>query len=152
MKTRTKIAIAIILALLYFAIQNCFPQSRDEASDVTLAELQAAYSTYNITEFNGGLPGDAIIDFSEHEKDNMATTTLMTDGRFHLSFNRKYVTGIRTMNLIMLHEQCHVKTWGDRHGQNWQACMLKLDANGAFREIIIDGYEEPRFQVNGKEQ
>ena len=152
MKTRTKIAIVIVLAFLCFAIRNCFPQSRDETSDVTLAELQAAYSTYNITEFKGNLPGDTLVDFDEHDKDNMATTTMLPNGRFHLSFNRKYIVGVRIMDLTMLHEQCHLITWGDRHGSRWQACMLKLDASGAFREIIIDGYEEPRFQVNGKEQ
>ena len=148
MKTRTKIAITIILALLYFIIQRSLPYSRSEEYDVTLAELQAAYSTYNITEFNGDLPSDTIVDFNEHDKDNMATTALLTDGKFHLSFNRKYVTGIRIMNMTMLHEMCHVKTWGDEHKLNWQGCMLDLDRTGAFREIIIDGYHEPEHRRN----
>jgi hypothetical protein len=146
MKTRTKIAIAIILALLYFAVQNGFPRSQSEEYDVTLAELQAAYSTYNITEFNGDLPGDTLIDFNEHDKDNMATTALLTDGKFHLSFNRKYVTGVRIMNMTMLHEMCHVKTYGNEHGLIWQSCMLDLDRAGVFREILIDGYHEPEYR------
>lgn len=148
MKTRTKIAIAIILALLYFTIQNGFPRSREEAQGVTLAELQAAYSTYNITEFNGDLPGDTIVDFNEHDKDNMASTTLLLDGKFHLSFNRTYINGVRVMNMVMLHEMCHVKTYGNEHGLIWQSCMLDLDRSGAFREIIIDGYHEPEHRRN----
>ena len=144
MKTRTKIAIAIILALLFYVfIQSGFYREQEEANEVSLTELQAAYSTYNITEFNGDLPTDTLIDFNEHDKDDLASTTKLIDGRFHISFNRKYLTGVRFMNVVMLHEMCHVKMYGDEHGLNWQSCMLDLDGSGAFREILIDGYHEP---------
>ncbi len=146
MKKRWLVLFIIAMAGLFFY----FEHRRDEVTVVhsqektvvTVEELQATYRTYNLTEFGGKLPTDTIIDFDEKDPDNMASTSQEADGQFHISFNHKFVAGVRVMNLTMLHEQCHIATWGNKHGREWRACMLKLDAAGVFREIIIDGYRE----------
>jgi hypothetical protein len=153
MKKRWLVLFIIFLAGLFFYFEHYRDKATgQETHPVTTTDLQTTYQTYNLTEFDGKLPPDVLLDFDEKDADNMASTSQELDGRFHLSFNRKYVVGARVMNLTVLHEMCHVATWGDKHGLKWQGCMFRLDARGSFREIIIDGYEEPRFQVNGKER
>ncbi len=84
------------------------------------------------------------------EKKEMATTWCTKSGCI-LSFNPKYVLAPRVADSTMLHEMCHLKLWDKEvdtkgtqvyHGKMWQNCMLQLDAQGIFREIIIDNYRE----------
>jgi predicted SprT family Zn-dependent metalloprotease len=85
------------------------------------------------------------------EKKEMATTWC-TSGGCILSFNTRYVLAPRVADSTMLHEMCHMKLWDEEntkgqqiyHGAVWQKCMLQLDAQGVFREIIIDNYKEGR--------
>lgn len=107
--------------------------------------LDVWYNDYNNHYFYGRLPHDVVIDYSESSQ-YMATTSKMSDGRFHIAFNEKYTAAERVAHLILLHEMCHVKTWDDpdhsheNHGKMWRACMLELDTEGAFRAELIDGY------------
>lgn len=104
--------------------------------------LNVWYDEYNETYFATRLPHDVVIDYSETGP-FMATTMKMSDGRFHIAFNEKYVASPRVAHIILLHEMCHVKTWEENgHGRLWRSCMLSLDASGAFRAELIDGYRE----------
>lgn len=119
-----------------------------EFPSVTVSYLERLYAIDNETYFRNRLPKHPSIDLTEDK--NMAST-LCNDGDCVLKFNLKYVAAERVANFTMLHEMCHVMVWGKEldddgkeivHGKIWRSCMLQLDAVGAFREIIIDGYRE----------
>lgn len=111
--------------------------------------LYEIYSEYNSLYFGSKLPKEVVIDHSEAVQ--MATTMKMPDGYFHIAFNDKYTAAEVVQNLVLLHEMCHVKTWGEqptdgtfdqsrRHGPLWRSCMLELNVQGVFRREIIEGY------------
>lgn len=108
----------------------------------TVKEIENQYRIFNEQYFDNKLPKDVVIDYSESV--DMASTMKMRDGRFHIAFNDKFVAAPRIMNIVLIHEQCHVKTWEEilKHGPLWRTCMLTLDATGAFRNELIDNYEE----------
>jgi predicted SprT family Zn-dependent metalloprotease len=105
-------------------------------------ELDKKYAEYNEIYFGGKLPADTVIDHSESVQ--MASTMKMSDGRFHIAFNDKYTLADRVARLVLLHEQCHIKTWTEQdiaeHGPRWRTCMLALDLQGVFRREWIDDY------------
>lgn len=112
--------------------------------------LDSIYREFNEQYFSEKLPKNVLIDFSEHGP-YLATTEKMIDGRFRIAFNSDYVTAQRVAREVMLHEQCHIKTWVDtedeedfktgRHNRRWIACMLTVDMQGGFRRELIDYYE-----------
>jgi hypothetical protein len=150
MRTRTKVLILIALAILFSWLFGCAP-SREHyvpvmstaGGDTSVEYLQQLYITYNYGYFHNRLPTNVTIDLNE--KTDMASTSCKNDACV-LSFNPKYVAAPRVADFTMLHEQCHVKTWGldekHAHGKVWRACMIQLDMEGAFRQIIIDDYRE----------
>lgn len=112
---------------------------------LSVSQLQATYDSFNEEYFNNSLPKNAVVDYGEYDDDFMATTQVISGNRFHIALNESYTGGARNARLTLLHEQCHIKTWGqdrDQHGKLWRSCMLQLDMAGAFREQLIDGYRE----------
>jgi hypothetical protein len=104
--------------------------------------LKIWYDEYNQQYFENKLPKDVVIDYSG-AGGYMAITTMLSDGRFHIALNEKYTAAPRVAHLTLLHEQCHVATYDEieEHGKRWRTCMLEIDAEGAFRANLIDGYE-----------
>jgi len=87
------------------------------------------------------LPKDVILRYGPavdvQGRSNMAITR-MHDGRFITEFNPKYNQADTHLKMNMLHEQCHIATWGqefDDHGPKFQACMLRLANQGAFNSL-----------------
>lgn len=121
------------------------PSTTSASGDVDTLYLNRLYATFNESYFGNKLTKTPKIDMNETE---FMASTLCNNGTTDcvIHFNPKYILAPRAAALTMLHEQCHVKTWetteqGD-HGRKWRSCMLQLDAEGAFREIIIDNYRE----------
>jgi predicted SprT family Zn-dependent metalloprotease len=145
MKTRTKVAITVVLALLYWAVSQLSFDSGRHASVVgmTAAQLRTQYDNDNDRFFNNKLPKDVMIDYGETGSEYMATTAAVGD-TFRISFNPSYAKSERVDEYLLLHEACHIATWkyGVSHGPEWRICMLQIDAQGGFREIFIDGYQE----------
>jgi hypothetical protein len=170
-RTRTKILLAITLATIVWVLLGCggepppsasviivekppvehvvqSPQSANGQTD--LSYLIRLYETYNEGYFQNKLPKNTVIDIAEEK--NMASAFCKNDNvTCIIQFNLKYTLAPRTADEAMLHEMCHVKSWGKdldslgvqiEHGLTWRACMLQLDMQGAFREIIIDKYQE----------
>lgn len=112
------------------------------------------YRVDNEGYFHNHLTRVPVINTYEDDPAIMASTMCNEIGVCTIRFNLKYITSQRVAELIMLHEMCHVKTWNQEnlmfggkmtqvfHGRMWRSCMLSLDAEGAFREIIIDNYSE----------
>ena len=158
MKLHTKILITIALAVIFFCLFGCTPppctprppQPLASGFGVTTQDyLERTYKIYNEQYFGNRLTKSPRIDMSESYA--MATTMCHPDGTCSIQFNEKYIAAQRVADFTVLHEQCHIATWAmefdsfgnqDEHGKLWRSCMLKLDAAGAFREIIIDHYTE----------
>lgn len=134
-------------ALFYFA-----EHWRDEDSEpaVSITGLTLSYAGANDEYFGGKLPKNVTITLDETNSGFMASTMVHSDGTFWIQFNPKYTAAERVANITLLHEMCHIKVWpqthddmfADDHGPLWRGCMLSLDAQGAFRQQIIDGYRE----------
>ena len=145
---RWKIFITIVLAALTFWITQVKSDRAQLCAVPVRGNLHAVYVEFNGQYFNNRLPKNIVIDYSE-AGDFMATTMLMTDGRYHIAFNEKYVTAKRVERETLLHEMCHVRTFAENdlltgnHGPRWRTCMLNLDLQGAFRRELIDFYEGP---------
>ena len=155
MRTRYKILITILLAVLFWDLFGCAPEHTAvsattilETNRVTVGYLETLYAVDNEAFFHNKLPPATTIDLLE-EKD--MASTLCENGVCNIKFNLKYVAARRTVALVMLHEMCHIKVWNKEmdvfgqqveHGKLWRSCMLELDAAGAFREILIDNYSE----------
>jgi len=146
MKKRWILVIILLVGLFVYLEHNesieapCVTNSAGRL--VSIQEIHNIYNSYNITEFGGKLPQDVMIDFDEKDPENMGTTSRTNDGRYRISFNPAYVTGLRTTTLSTLHEMCHISAGiEENHGPNWQVCMLKLDADDVWREIILDGFQ-----------
>jgi hypothetical protein len=156
MKTREKIVIAILLGVLASWLFSCtrehYVAVPSPANGTVDAEyLKRTYAAYNDGYFQNKLTQTPQIDMLEPDKTNMASTTCEPDGGCVIHFNPAFVAAQRVADQTMLHEQCHIKTWmqdmDDKgkqvdHGKHWRACMFNLDTQGAFREILIDGYAE----------
>lgn len=163
LRLRTKILLTIALAVLVWSLFGCRNPEGPGGSEVsaprtivftktvvTAAYLKDLYRINNETFFQNKLPKDSEINLSEET--DMASTMCQDDGtECVVKFNLKYVLAKRVADFTMLHEQCHIKIWNKEldsfgqqveHGKVWRTCMLQLDAAGAFREIIIDGYSE----------
>lgn len=154
MTRRTKILLTLLLAVLAFnLVRERFVRILSATSvggDVDVQYLTNLYAVYNESYFGNKLTKTPKIDMNETKF--MASTMCndgMTDCVIH--FNPKYILAPRVSDFTMLHEQCHIKTWetdvktsGEQadHGRVWRSCMLQLDAEGAFREIIIDHFQE----------
>lgn len=153
MVTRDKILLTILLAVVFFWIFGCGGHVSVPAPSngtVDAAYLQHAYTAYNDEYFQNKLTKTAVIDMDEPNNANMAST-MCGDGGCIIHFNPKYVVAPRTGDEVLLHEMCHEKTWMQDmdslgmqidHGKHWRSCMLNLDTQGAFRELLIDDYAE----------
>lgn len=143
LRTRTKILIAVAAALVYFYCQQRFMAPCSTRSDLP-KDLDKYYSQYNSEFFNDTLPRDVVIDWGEYNTDRLASTSKLSDGRFHIAFNEQYTSAGRVARLVLLHEQCHIATWSEQpleHGPRWRTCMLNLYQQGAFKADLIDGHE-----------
>ena len=145
MRTRTKTLIVILLAASYFAFVQHFGAHSVSKSDLP-RNLDRWNNDYNSEYFNGKLPSNILIDWSEHDNRYMATTTVLPSGRFRIALNQKYCLADRTAHLTLLHEDCHVLTFSEiseskksEHGPRWRTCMLNLHQQGAFKNELIDG-------------
>lgn len=144
MKTRTKIAITVLAATLYFALAQIVRPNTDEGY------VRDWYAIYNVQYFDDKLPKDTVVTYadikptiSDPRTDLMGITWQDFNQKMHIQLNPRYVSGERFAKITLLHEMCHIKTWGQsnkEHSFQWRACMLGLDTQGAFRKLIVDGY------------
>jgi hypothetical protein len=111
-------------------------------------DLNKWYQIYNSEFFNDKLPKNTVIDWSEYDDSRMASTSVLPDGRFHISLNEKYCLANRVARIVLKHEACHVATFSEitldpksNHGPRWRTCMLNLYQQGAFKGDLIDGVE-----------
>lgn len=158
MRTRTKVALVILLVLWYFLLCLHFcpkkePVTLPALSNVDLPkDLDKWFEGTNSEFFDEKLPKDTVIDWGEYDNDRMGSTTILPDGRFHIAFNEKYCLATRVAHLVLLHEECHVFTFSEikkndpasEHGPRWRTCMLNLYQQGAFKSDLIDGYKGDR--------
>jgi predicted SprT family Zn-dependent metalloprotease len=157
MKLRTKIVLTILLAFLVWALVDFFAPDTDvaefhdsyasvgAAKKPTAESLAVDYRAYNEEYFGNKLPKDTVIGFDERNPEFLASTTHSSPS--FIEFNPAYDLGFRHTRLVLLHEMCHVRvgqTWDDNggHGIRWRVCMLSVDMQGAFRTLLIDGYQE----------
>lgn len=165
--TGKKVAITIILAVICWALFGCaespgaqsggtFPSQT--STDTDQAFLRKMYFNYNMTYFENKLPHDTVIKYDLGDGDQADTSCLGNDGTdCTIRFNPHFVAAQRNAEIVLLHEMCHIKVWSktligdmppsaDRsrydHGRVWRACMVQLDSQDAFRDIVIDYYGE----------
>jgi len=165
--TWKKVVFTIALAVAFWLLFGCSGHSRDTIvetaaptssnGDTDAVFLRHTYTSYNEQLFGNHLTKTPKIDVDLHNNDMADTTCENDDGTdCTLSFNLRYVAAPRAAQTVLLHEMCHIKLWSKHlapsgehdagsefyHDRSWRACMLSLDASGAFRQINIDYYHE----------
>lgn len=144
-ENRWRLLLTVVLTVLWSALVGFISRPKltepAKAQPVTQKYLEKSYARNNAQYFENKLPV-AVVDYDLRDPEFMATTRRTYDGVFHVSFNPFYVSAERYAELTMLHEMCHIKTWNDQHGARWQACMIQLDLQGAFRDELIDSYQQ----------
>ncbi len=148
MSAKSIFRFAIVLLLVVVGVKNNVqhPAALAVNSDVN---LQAQFANLNAEYFSGALPADTIVDWSLHDANYMGTTSVDPDLHFHIKLNPEFVRGERTVRLTLLHESCHIITHGqdvDSHGPAWQHCMLDLEIKHAFRDQLIDNWQDSQEQ------
>jgi predicted SprT family Zn-dependent metalloprotease len=171
MSTTRKTVITIVLAVAVWFIWNALhldpitseftpPEFRSTAVAAGVTpmmsqeDLKRQYASDNDEYFGGHLPKNTTVDYDENDPNLEGSTYKDHDGNYHISFNPVYTNAGRTAQYVLLHEMCHVEVWdvessdilnpGGKHdhGRQWRSCMLRVDAEGAFRQILIDSYTE----------
>jgi hypothetical protein len=158
MTIKVKIAIAILLAILFYLLTGCaeqpqvktgvFDSANPPAPQTTIPYLEKDYRDYNEAYFQNRLPMNPRITLDESDEERMASTRCNVDGEdCTIRFNLKFVLAQRMASLTLLHEMCHVRAWKrelevgeNSHGRSWRTCMTQLDTQSAFRHVIIDNY------------
>jgi|SRR5579859_1598332 len=141
-ENRWRLLLAVVLAVLWSSLCGVvFDQKPAKTGEVNRVYLEKAYADYNAQYFGNKLPKNTAIGYNLHDPNFVALTT-EAGGRFHINFNPAFAGADMMANLIMLHEMCHIKNFGDTHKRRWIACMTELDNEGAFREELIYSYQE----------
>ncbi|HTQ97235.1 MAG TPA: hypothetical protein VMH89_10545 [Candidatus Acidoferrum sp.] len=127
--------------------QDCPASPVEKSADKKLEEdLNREYAQNNKNFFDDRLPKDTLVVLKKNligkNGDKLLGSTLCIPNQTGMhctiwldpDMNPAEVTA----SLSLLHEQCHVRLWGnpgDPHGASFQACMLSLALHDAFRDI-----------------
>lgn len=140
MKTRWKILIAVGAGILASYLINASPITP------TTAIMQAEFDEYNRKYFDNQLENVTVIVGDLTANTQMGLTTKRKDNSFLITIDRKTNPILKTADLTMLHEMCHVRLDGkmflavgestlDAHGPAHEACMLDLAKQGAMKDL-----------------
>jgi hypothetical protein len=108
-------------------------------------ELADIYANDNHSFFHDRLP-EATFSYVLIDPQNDMAETTYSKGVPNIAIDPKWMDANITKYLLMFHEECHIlaDSQGDnmKHGKHWRACMLNLEAQGAFRDILVYGLED----------
>ena len=111
--------------------------------------LQQDYADYNQAFFNNTLPKNVPVTWSDipRTKDGRYvmgnTHEDVVSGTFLIRIDTKSNITMVTADTTLLHEMCHVKTYDrtveldqDMHGPLFKACLVNLQMQGAFTDLL----------------
>lgn len=135
-------AYIIVMMLAAILVPGFYPRRqrhKDVCINYTEVQLQAINTYYNETVFYGALPKSMRITWENLEAFNeVGDVQKDSDGVWHIRLDRKYNPVGRQTILTMIHEDCHLVTWGqefDDHGPKFEACMLRVAESGALHDV-----------------
>lgn len=116
------------------------PDTHDSAT--TIRDMTNMYQQYNEAFFYGALPVDRTkIKFMDSDL-NMASLTHYQDDTWGILIDRKSNPYEKMAELSIAHESCHqydhiqgLDEGLDHHSNNFQKCMQRLAAQGAFEKL-----------------
>ena len=103
--------------------------------------LQAAFKSYNQEYFGGRLLANTEVVWS-HELDDAGDygdSVKKSDGHFLIRVSPYWNPGNEEARLTLLHEMCHVDTWGANeleHGPSWRTCRDRIMIEGALDDLF----------------
>ena len=141
MTIRTKIAIAVLLGIIFFLVEQALPQAFPSRRPFTDDQIYLLYKIDNTRYFQGKLPATTAIVWDE-QYSTAGTGCYKNSETCTIHLNPHYLTEQRFTHLTLQHEMCHIETWTEEaeHGPRWGACMVRIEMHGAWRNILIDGY------------
>lgn len=136
MRYLTIFVFALALSLVALNTEGNIKTTRDRQAD-----LQEEYRHINDGYFDGNLPRDTVIRFTDDipiPEKVMGLTDVEGD-HFAIYISPKYNVSTDTAFETEMHEMCHIATFQDDvfddHGPKWQQCMLNLAERGVFSSI-----------------
>jgi hypothetical protein len=151
-----KVLVVPILFLFSVATPVQFGDAREKATDAQALQM---YHVFNVAYFEGKLPADVRVHFVEHLTDGTTEAmgiTSFTQNSIEIALAAEYRDNYSIWGETLLHEACHIKVRDeigrpvillsdgtintinldlDQHGPKWQACMLELAENNAFKSM-----------------
>lgn len=102
------------------------------------AWLQHRYNEFNKSYFGNSLP-NSTVRFSNVCGNGLGVSFMVTHPTTKLAmafliFINSNLWSADLIELTLLHEMAHLRTWGNKHGKKWQKEMHRLAAMGAFNE------------------
>ncbi len=152
--TRDRVLFAVfglwVLACLFLAAASAFivfgpgsslTEQRYVTDPLEGPNLKAWYDADNEEYFNNKLPHDTVVEYGTplaRDGHEVIAMTTQVAGVFHIVFSRKYALANRVSHLFLIHESCHLESWAefDEHGPKWKACMHRVEAAGAYEDLL----------------
>jgi len=109
----------------------------------TSGDLQDIFETYNREYWDGKLPATVVVWTGL--KDRYGETNVLPDGRFVIRLDVLRNREANVARTTILHEMCHVKTWGDschvkgakvQDCSRWLAELHRIMLEGAFDDLV----------------
>ena len=111
--------------------------------------LQQDYADYNQAFFDNTLPKNVVVTWSDIPKSKDGRFVMgntheeIIGGTFSIQIDTKSNIAWATADTTLLHEMCHVKTYDrtveldqDMHGPLFKACIVNLELQGAFTDLL----------------
>jgi hypothetical protein len=132
------VVVFIAMVVLFFFMVGQVDYKTSESGSVPAADLKLWFGEYNQSYFLGALPDDTRVTYADLGSALMASTDHI-EGVFHIRINPKLNPSATGVLMAILHEQCHVLLWYsdpmEQHGVEFQRCMHRLAAAGAFDDL-----------------
>lgn len=127
----------ILMAALVHAFRANFVTHKS-APPISEAKLNLWYQGINEEYFSSTLPKNVEVKWGDLTllKD-MGVTNRHADGSYTIVLDPKQNPNRRIAEFTEYHEICHIATPPevDQHGPKFQACMLRLAQEGAFKDL-----------------
>lgn len=134
--------IALLIFMFFLPPESKVVHRVNKSATMTNEKLNQWYRGYNEEYFANELPKDTTVKWGDLTlQDDIGLSELRPDGTWVIVLDRANNPSPVQARLTLLHESCHVRTWVrnmtefETHGDKFQACMLQLAHQGAFKEL-----------------
>lgn len=133
--------LAFLLFLFFMPVDKPVHRMNNSAV-ISNEKLNSWYRGYNEEYFANQLPKNTVVKLGDlTPQDDIGMSQILPNGNWIIIIDRAKNPSPVQARMTLLHESCHVRTYirgmaeFEVHGDKFQACMLQLAHQGAFKEL-----------------